>query len=175
MTTIKPAGVGLSVAFIWALAAQMLTSVFLVLFFGMQGFPSSHAPTGADFLLALGYLLAMAVLIIIGEALRSGRLWSWWFIVVLAGALSLVGLIMIPGTIQAVTRGDAWTLWAEAILLTLPPFILYRLLQPRTRQWYGHVSPDTARARHSAPLWLASIISCAVVGGVLTAIFERLS
>ena len=37
--------------------------------------------TGADVLLALGYLLAMALLIIIGEALRSGRLWSWWFMV----------------------------------------------------------------------------------------------
>jgi hypothetical protein len=117
----------------------------------------------------------MALLIIIGEALRSGRLWSWWFMVVLAGALSLAGLIMIPGTIQAVTRGDALALWAEVILLTVPPFILSRLLQPRTRQWYGHVSTGAARARHSAPLWLATIISFAVVGGVLTAIFERLS
>jgi hypothetical protein len=46
MNTIKPAGVGISVAFIWALAAQMLTSVFLVLLFGMQGLSASHAPTG---------------------------------------------------------------------------------------------------------------------------------
>lgn len=175
MNTGKPVGVGISVAFIWALAAQMLASVFLVLFFGTQGFSVSHGIAGIDVLLALGYLLAMVLLIIIGEALRSGRHWSWWLMVVLAGALSLGGLVMIPSTIQALAHGDAWTLWAEIILLTLPPFILFRLLQASTRQWYAHTSPDAARARHNAPLWLATIIGCAVVGGVLTAIFERLS
>jgi hypothetical protein len=171
----KPAGVGLSVAFIWALAAQMLTSVFLVLLFGMQGFSASQAPTGADIVLALGYVSAMAILIIIGEGLRSGRLWSWWIVVLLSGALSLGGLALLPGTIQALKQGDGWTLWAQIIILTLPPVILFRLLQPRTRQWYAHVSPAAARARHNAPAWLATIIGCATVGGVLTAIFERLS
>jgi hypothetical protein len=175
MNTGKPVGVGLSVAFIWALAAQMLSSVFLVLLFGTHGFSVSRGLTGIDALLALGYLLAMVLLIIIGEALRSGRRWSWWFMVVLAGALSLGGLVMIPGTIQALAHGDAWTLWVEIILLALPPLILFRLLQPGTRQWYAHTSPDAARARHNAPLWLATIISCALVGGALTAIFERLS
>jgi hypothetical protein len=174
MDTAKPVGVGLSVAFIWALAAQMLTSVFLVLFFGTQGFDTSHGPTGADFALALGYLSAMVVLLIIGEALRSGRRWSWWFMIVLAGGLTLVGLVLIPSTIDALTHGDAWPLWAQIIILTLPPYILYRLLQPGTRQWYAHISPAAARARHNAPKWLATIIGCAVAGGVLTAIFERL-
>ena len=78
-------------------------------------------------------------------------------------ALSLGGLVMIPGTIQAADTGrrlDA--LGTKSFFSTLPPFILFRLLQPGTRQWYGHVSPDAARARHNAPLWLATIISCAL-------------
>jgi hypothetical protein len=174
MDTAKPVGIGLSVAFIWALAAQMLTSVFLVLFFGTQGFNASRGRTGTDFVFALGYLSAMVVLIIIGEALRSGRRWSWWLMVVLAVGLTLGGLVLIPSTIDTLTHGDAWALWAQVIILTLPPYILYRLLQPGTRQWYAHVSPVAARARHSAPKWLATIIGCAVAGGVLTAMFERL-
>jgi hypothetical protein len=174
MDTAKPVGVGLSVAFIWALAAQMLTSVVLVLLFGAQGFVASDSLPSADAVLALGYALAMVLLIIIGEALRSGQRWSWWFMVVLAAALSLYGLVLIPSTIESLRQGDAWPLWAQVIILTLPPYILYRLLQPGTRQWYAHVSPAAARARHGAPMWLATIIGCAVVGGVLTAIFERL-
>ena len=174
MDTAKPVGVGLSVAFIWALAAQMLTSAVLVLLFGTQGFVASGGLTGANVVLALGYVLAMVVLIIIGEALRSGRGWSWWFMVVLAAGLSLYGLVLIPGTIDSLRQGDAWSLWAQVIIITLPPYILFRLLQPGTRQWYAHVSPAGARARHGALMWLATIIGCAAVGGVLTAIFERL-
>jgi hypothetical protein len=171
----KPSGVGLSVAFIWALAAQMATSVFLVLLFGNQGFSTKNSHTGADLVLAVGYLVAMGILVSIGEALRSGRQWSWWVIVVLAGALSLGGLVAIPATIHALSQGDPWSLWAQIILLTLPPFILYRMLQPITRQWYAQVAPDVARARHNAPAWFATIIGSAAVGGFLTAVFERLS
>ena len=134
----KPSGVGLSVAFIWALAAQMLTEFLLVILFGAQGFSTKHAHTGADVVLAVGYLVALGILVSIGEALRSGRQWSWWVIVVLAGALSLGGLVVIPSTIQALTHGDPWSLWAQIILLTLPPFILYRMLQPVTRQLVCH-------------------------------------
>ncbi len=172
---IKPKGVGLSVAFIWALAAQMLTSVLLVLLFGSQGFSTRNAHLGPDLLLALGYLVAMGILIGIGEALRSGREWSWWVLVVLSGALSLGGLVLLPGTFQALSMGDRWVLWAQIILLTLPPFILYRLLQPITRQWYAQTSIEDARARHNAPLWFATIIGCAALGGFLTAVIERLS
>lgn len=173
----KPKGVGLGVAFIWALAGQMLTSVFLELLFGTVGFSTKTPLTNQAFLLAFGYLVATGILIAIGEALRLGRQWAWWVIVVLTGALTLGGLVMLPSTISTifVHHGNAWPLWAQSILVTLAPFIFYRMVQPVTREWFAHVTVAAARARHSAPAWFAFVVPGAAIGGFLTAVFERLS
>jgi hypothetical protein len=169
----KPLGVGLSVAFIWALASQMITNILFGLRFGESGFVSQPI-TATSLLYVLRSLVAAGFLIGIGEALRSGRRWAWAFMVVLSAALSLGGLVLLPSTINELTHQNIWPLWSQAILLTLAPFICYRMVQPATRQWYQHVTIVAARARHNRPLWLATIIGSAAVGGFLTALFQRL-
>lgn len=173
----KPLGVGVGVGFIWALAGQMLTGIFLELLFGPMGFSTKVAHTGQSFLLAIGYFVAMAILIVIGDALRLGQQWAWWVIVVLTGALTLAGLGMLPFTINSIFihHGNAWSLWPQIILITLAPFIFYRMVQPVTRAWYAHVSVEVARARHSAPSWFAFTVAIGAIGGFLTEVFARLS
>ncbi|MBA3824349.1 MAG: hypothetical protein H0X24_10710 [Ktedonobacterales bacterium] len=170
----KPLGIGLGVAFIWALGAQMLTNVFLAIRFGARGFAMSPAQPGMTVFLVVGFLVAFGLSVALGEGLRSGQKWAWWIVVVLTGALSLGGLITIPATVSALSHHDGWVLWPQLILLTLPPFIFYRLLQAPTRTWFDHVTVAAARARHNAPVWFATIIGSAAVGGFLTAIFARL-
>lgn len=169
----KPLGVGLSVAFIWALAGQMLTNFLFNVIFGSGGF-TPHPFTGKGILFALGDLIAAGLLVFIGEALRSGRRWSWWVIMVLSGGLSVGGLVLIPSTIGALRHHDVWPLWSQLILLTLAPFIFYRMIQPPTQRWYERVTIIAARARHNKPRWLVTIIGSAAVGGFLTALFQRL-
>ena len=173
----KPVGVGVGVGFIWALAGQMLTSVCLELLFGPTGFSTKVAHTGQSYVMAIGYFVAMAILIVIGDALRLGQQWAWWVIVVLTGALTVAGLVMLPFSINRIFihHGNAWSLWAQIILVTLAPFIFYRMVQPVTRNWYAHVSVAVARARHSAPSWFAFTLASAAIGGFLTAFFERLA
>jgi len=175
VATIKPLGVGLSVAFVWALAAQMLTSVLLTFLYSSQRFIRTPTHSGRDYVSILGYLIAAALLAGWGDGLRSGRQWAWGALCALTALLSIGGLVMLPSSLQAAGNHDFYPLWSQIILLTLPPFILYRLLQPATRQWYQSISMTAARARHNAPSWLAAIIGSAAVGGALTAIFQRLS
>ena len=170
----KPTGVGMGVAFMWALGGQMLTGIVLVLLFGANGFSTQHAQRGMAVILVLGDLVALGLCVAIGEGLRSGRKWAWWIVVVLTSALALGGVLILPRTAMALGNHDGWALWPQIILLTLAPFIAYRLLQPTTRTWYDGVTLATARARHNAPAWFATIIASAAVGGALTAIFERL-
>ncbi len=171
----KPLGIGLGVAFIWALGAQMLTGIGLVILFGIHGFSVQHAERGMAFVLVVGELVALGLCVALGEGLRSGQKWAWWIMVVLTGVLSLGGLLSIPGTVDALRHHDGWALWSQIILLTLPPFILYRLTQTPTRTWYDRVSTAAARARHGSPAWFVTIIGSAAVGGFLTALFQRLS
>jgi hypothetical protein len=166
----KPLGIGTGVAFDWALAGQMVGMAFLL---GVLGLPGSEAHGAERVLLTLGYLLVAPLPMIIGEGLRSGRQWAWWIQVVLCGALSLGGLVIIPGTIHSLQHHNGWPLYTQIILIGLCPLIFIRMLHPQTRAWFASVTVAAARARHNAPLWLASIIAFAAIGGFMVAV-ERL-
>jgi hypothetical protein len=163
-----PSGIGTGVAFDWALASQMISMGVLL---GIFDLPVTGNP--GRVLMTLGVFIVAPLPMLIGEGLRSGRVWAWWIQVILTGILTVVGLVEIPGTISAVAHGNGWPLITQVILITLCPFIFWRMLQPQTRAWVGVVSVAAARARHNAPIWLASIIAFAAIGGFIVAV-ERL-
>jgi hypothetical protein len=166
----KPLGIGAGVAFDWALAGQMVGMAFLL---GALGLPGTEAHGAGRVFLSLGYLIVAPLPVIIGEGLRSGRQWAWYIQVALTGALSLGGLVTIPATIHALQHHNGWPLYTQIILIGLCPLIFVRMIHPNTRAWFAGVTVAAARARHNAPLWLASIIAFAAVGGFLVAV-ERL-
>lgn len=164
-TTIKPQGIGLGVAIVWALAGQMVTM-------GILAFTGKHVtnrlPLGLE---EVGYLIAAAICVAWGEGVRAGRSLAIWLLIGFSGILAVTaGLFGIPGTIQATQQGNLWPLYSTVILVVLFPYLFIQLIQPGTRAWMATTSAAAARARHGSPLWLAAIIACAAIGGALQAI-----
>ncbi len=167
-----PRGIGTSVAIDWALTGQMLGMIVLMLAGVGAAAPlgGNHPSVAEKIVSTIGLAIAGAVTFWIGEQVRSGRLWSMWFMRVLAIAIVLGGLAKIPSTVQAAQHHDFWPIYPDAVMVVLFAVMGYLMFQPQTEAWFKRVTPAEARARHGSPAWLASIGTLAAVGGVLVAV-----
>jgi len=114
-----------------------------------------------------GALLAAAF----GELVRRGVRWSRPLVVVLAAALSVVGVASLPGTVRDLEDGFVWSAVPTAILVTVAPLMGYWLHLGVTRAWFAAVSSDVARRRHGG-LWVVTLVAVAVGSGLLVAYAE---
>lgn len=159
----EPRGGRIGVAFDWGLALE----IALLAIVGLAGV--SLDGRSMPPLAALGSLAIAGLLVIQGEALRRGRGWARWVQLAANSLLPIGGLLMLPATLAALQQGLFGPLYATFLLLVVSPLEVWLLLQPGSRQWYGHVSAEAARARHSGQ-WLWGTIAWALVGGVVQAL-----
>lgn len=163
-----PRGIGLGVAFDWAIVVELVALALA----RVAGAPSL-AGSGAGHLSGAAYILALLVAamppFLLGEGLRRGRRWAWLIQVAANSAGTVGGLLTIPGTLDALRSGDAWPLILTAILVLMSPFIVWRLTRPVTRAWLARVSSSEARRRHGG-LWLAQTWAGCAIGGIAVAL-----
>jgi ACR3 family arsenite efflux pump ArsB len=162
---LKPGGIGTGVAFDWALTVQIVTEgVFFLLAVG-PGSAMAGQPFPARLTLALVSLPAAALVFAQGEALRRGRRVSRIIQIVANSLLPIVGLVNLPGLLQALQARHLGSLVVEVVLLVVSPLIVWLLTRRRTREWFASATSADARARHSGR-WLFWIALYAIIGGL---------
>jgi hypothetical protein len=157
---LEPRGGRIGVAFDWGFAAQ----IALMSAAGLAGVQFGERAVPAP--LALGGLAVAGIAVAQGEALRRGSGAARLIQIAGNGGLTLAGLLGLPATIAALQQGQVVQLYPALLLLVVSPLEVWLLMQPGSKQWYGHVSPEEARARHSGP-WLRGTIAWALAGGIL--------
>jgi hypothetical protein len=163
-----PGGIGTGVAFDWALGVQIvIDGVFFLLGVG-PGSTMAGQPLVARLALALGSLVAAALLFTQGEALRRGRRIARIIQIVANSLLILLGLSNLPDLLPSLKQGHVSSLVVEVILLVVNPLIVWLLTRKRTRLWFATVTSAEARARHGGR-WLLWMALYAVVGGAAVA------
>lgn len=156
-----PFGVWTAVAIDWGLAVQFLTLGVLSAL-GMGTSSGAVGRIGG----AMGAVVAAAALFVLGEGMRRGVRLAWQVQVVLTGLIVLAGLALLPGVIETTLHAPHLSPFVLlAILLGVAPVLFVLLVQPRTRAWYGHVTPAEARARHGGR-WVAEVAIAALLGGL---------
>jgi hypothetical protein len=155
-----PAGLGVAVVFDWALAAQLVTQ-------GIAGLGGHLGQTGGAGGLA-GRLLAAAVAVTLGEALRRGVPAARAIQMGLCALLALsgvVGLVRLAGG-HGVGRGQVLSL---VVVLTFAPFVVWRLSLPRTARWFRQSLGRGRAPRVSGRGWVSALVAWSGTWGVLVA------
>jgi len=167
VTVVTPAGLGVAVVFLWALATQLTTQGIAGLFGGL----GLHHGLGG----LLARLLPAALLLATGEGLRQGRTWARWT------AIALALLVTVSGVLRALAVATGHGLPHRVVLsllieLTFAPWIALRLSAPRTVAWFALASdPGGApRAVRTGPRWLAALLVWSVPWGVAVALSQSL-
>jgi hypothetical protein len=158
----------MSVAFDWALAAQMIfVAASYTLGIG-AGSMLGMLPPGQRLVTAGGALVAAVPCALMGEGMRRGvRLLRP---LQLAGnaLLTLYGIAQLPGAIGDVHAGHLSAIPRTLALLVASPLIVWLLSRPHTKDWFAQATSAQARARHGG-LWIVGILIWAVVGGAAIA------
>lgn len=173
MVVITPAGLGVAVVFMWALAVQLTTQGIA----GLAGGLGIHHE-GAGGL--AGRLAAAALLAFIGESLRQGREWARLTVIV------LTSLVAVSGFVQVIALLTGHGLHERAVFSVLievvaAPWIAFRLCAARTRSWFALASggaaaapPDAVRAVRTGARWLVRLAAQAVPWGTAVAVSQSL-
>ena len=164
-----PSGIGTGVAFDWALAAQILwMAPFIVAGVG-PGDLGVTLPLGLRIGAGFASLVAAAICVALGEALRRGNRYVWMFQIGFNTLLFFSGFFGLGDAIAALTQhGHVSGLVRSAVLLIISPLIVILLTRPNTRAWIKVVTPQQAMARHGGR-WIAFIALWAIIGGALIA------
>jgi hypothetical protein len=159
---VEPRGGRIGVAFDWGFGVQMASMGLAAL----AGLPFSGVAVPR--LAGAGLLGAAAVAFAQGEALRRGRGTAWWVQVLGNGVVTVAGLAGLPAALQLIQQGKVSLIFPLTLMLVVSPLEIWLLLQPGSRQWYGHVTSAEARARHSGP-WMTGTVAWALVCGLIQA------
>lgn len=167
-----PQGIGMAVAFDWGLAAQILLTPILSIFFGLSNTMKAPgaSPAPSNMLVTiLSSILALLLgigLILFGEQIRSGRNWARRIQIGANALLSLGGLFSLIRLYQSASVGNFWPAVTSVILLVFSPLIVWRMSRPVTAFWFKNVPAADARKRHGGR-WVWFIALWAIVGGIL--------
>ena len=159
---VEPRGGRIGVAFDWGFGVQMASMGLAAL----AGLPISGAAVPR--LAGVGLLGVAAAAFAQGEALRRGRGWAWWLQLAGSSVVTLGGLAGLPAMLQLIQQGRIGMLSPLVLMLLVAPLEIWLLLQPGSRQWYGHVSSEEARARHSGQ-WMTGTLAWALGCGLTQA------
>ena len=165
--TLRPRGVGLSVALLWGVSVQLIAQ-------GSSRLAGSDlfapARDGREWAIAgafAGALIAFAF----GESVRRGAGWSRRVVVALGLTLAALGVASLPGSVGDLEHGFVWSTVPTAILLTVAPLMALWMHDARSRSWFRLVTSEDARRRHG-DVWVATLALVAVVSGLLVAYAE---
>lgn len=165
--SVGPRGVGMSVAFDWALAAQMLfvAASYALNLTGVIG--SSALTSGQRLGTAALAVLAAVPCALFGEGMRRGVRPLRPVQIAGNALLVLYGLVQLP-TLGGLRAGHLSPLVRTVVLLGVSPLIVYLLSRPQTREWFATVTSAEARARHGR-WWVAHHLLWALLGGAAIA------
>jgi len=162
---VTPAGLGVAIVFLWALATQLTAQGIA----GLVGGLGLHHGVGG----LLARLLPAALLFVIGESLRQGVRWARW------AAIAIALLVTVSGMARALAVATGHGLPHRAVFsllieLTFAPWIALRLSAPRTAAWFALASdPGPARrAVRTGPRWFAGLLAWSVPWGLAVAISQ---
>lgn len=162
----EPRGGRIGVAFDWGLGVQLAAA-------GIAQLLRLPQPGGAPVspLVGAGILAAAAIPFIQGEALRRGNGTARWIQISANSLLTLGGVGLGVQLATQIAQGNfsptlASQFYTLLLLIVVSPLEVWLLLQPGSRQWYGHVSAADARARHSGP-WLRGTVAWALACGLI--------
>ena len=162
-----PKGVGLSVGLLWGVSIQLVAQGLSRLAGGGVFAPNG----GGRWLLAVGSFAAAFVALALGELVRRGVRWSRRFVVGLGLALTVFGVVSLPGTVRDMSHGFYWSAVPTSILITIAPLMALWMHSARSRSWFELVTGDVARRRHGG-IWVAALAVIAVGSGLLVAYAE---
>jgi hypothetical protein len=164
---ITPAGLGVAVVFLWALATQLTVQGLA----GLAGWLHLHHGAGG----LIARLVPAAALVAVGEGLRRGARWARWT------AIALGLLISASGVLRAIAVLAGHGLPARLVLsllieLTAAPWIVARLSAARTRAWFAPESAGAAapRAVRTGTRWLVRFAAWSIPWGVAVAVSQGL-
>jgi len=167
LRTLRPRGVGLSVALLWGVSVQLIAQGWSRLV-GSDLF----APTGGGRGLASAGAFSGAVIAFaFGECVRRGVGWSRRVVVALGLALTALGIASLPGSVRDLEHGLVWSTVPTAVLLTVAPLMAVWMHSACSRSWFRLVTSEIARRRHGG-VWVATLVLVAVVSGLLVAYAE---
>lgn len=163
-----PRGVGMGVAFDWALVAQLVVvAPFVALGIGPGDAFARFSPA-ARLAAALATVVAALPCAIAGEALRSGHPLMRRLQIAGNLLLALYGITGIPAAAGDLRHAHFGGAVRTVVLLGVSPVIVWLLTRPQTRQWFEATTTAQARARHGG-WWIAGILIWALAGGVAIA------
>lgn len=163
-----PRGIGMGVAFDWALAAQILIMAPFIAVGVGPGAPAAGFPLAARIAAVFASALAALLCVSIGEALRRGNRYAWMFQIGFNALLFLDGFFGVSGAFHQLSQGLYSGLVRSFVLLILSPVIVVLLTRPQTRAWITRITPAEAMARHGGR-WIVFVALCATIGGALIA------
>jgi len=167
LPVVTPAGLGVAIVFLWALATQLTAQGIAGLFGGL----GLHHGVGG----LLARLLPAALLFVIGESLRQGSRWARWATIAIALLVTVSGV----ARVLSVASGHGLphrVVFSLLIELTFAPWIALRLNASRTAAWFALTSdPSPARrAVRTGPRWFGTLLALSVPWGLAVAVSQSL-
>lgn len=163
--TQQPGGGRIGVSFDWGFAVTLAIGALSSLA-GRPIGPPLPVPVAA------GALVVVAIMVVLGEALRRGNGLARRVQIAFHALLMLIGPAILLPIVEALQQGRLELLWSLALsallVYVVSPLEIWLLMKPASRQWYGVVEQQAARVHHGGG-WLTGTIVWAVVCGVLQA------
>jgi hypothetical protein len=160
----RPHGLGIAVVFDWALTAQLTTQALASATRNLGFTPNPGVIVGG--------LIAAVGLLALGEGLRRGipalRL-------VQVGLMVIITFVGVASLLMLVTGNFSGSLlFTTAIELGYAPWLVWRLLDKETAEWFA-MARGRGRAPHiSGWQWVAVLAAWALAWGVVVAWAESL-
>jgi len=164
---VTPAGLGVAIVFLWALATQLTAQGIAGL---VGGLGLRHGLGGL-----LARLLPAAVLFAVGEALRRGAQWARWTTIALALLVAVSGVVRALGVVTGHPLPHRAVL-SLLIELLVAPWIVWRLNASRTVAWFSLASHpgEARRAVRTGRRWFAGLLAWSVPWGLAVAVSQSL-
>lgn len=166
---LAPQGIGMGVAFDWAITVELMAIAVGRWTELINARGLAPAQNDARFHEVFALILVSALPFALGEGLRRGYRWAWLIQLAANAVGSIGGLLLIPGTVKALSQSDVWPLIPTLVLVILSPLIVWRLSRPTTRAWVARGNRAEALRRHGG-LWLLQTCAPCSVGGILVAL-----
>jgi hypothetical protein len=155
----QPHGLGVAVVFDWALTAQLTTQAIAA--------ATGHLGLARDGPAIAVRLVAAAGLFGLGEGLRRGlprlRL-------VQVGLMALISVIGVASAVVLATgHGSASLVFSTIVEVAFAPWLVWRLLDEQTAEWFAAARGRGGAARVSGVGWVMVLLVWSALWGVVVA------
>ena len=162
--TDPPGALSTAVIFDWGLTVQWLVQASAGLL-GFHLFANRQVPV-------LGLIAGAIVFALCGEGLRRGVRGARYLQLAINGFFIVNG-IGLALDIPFVVGHQPRDVLSIVVMLTAGTWIIWRMLLPRTREWFATVQPAQALARHDLR-WLATVLAASLGAGLVIVVSQGL-